>query len=239
MSSTVHGSPESSKPAPRADGLQEAEPAIVAAVLVAMVYFRAPVVGPRAPDPAGLCSHPLRKHCRLRIGRVGAVILTVTLAVLLISASPSSSARNSRGLKSAAQQNIVAKISRWKVGHQQRIGPGRIPDVQQYERQIANAPRGAESAQLDPKRRRNTMIRQSRRNPTSNRSVIRMSRSARRIKFANWRSSSSSSYSSFAEGVTCATGSLCWRARGTCSARRLRSMTVLRVSAAIFSCKRR
>lgn len=49
MTAPVHGLPETSKPAPLANGLQEAaNAAVVAAVLVATAYFGRPLLVPLA-----------------------------------------------------------------------------------------------------------------------------------------------------------------------------------------------
>lgn len=89
MPATVHGTPETTKTAPAAVGLQgAAHAAVVAAVLVALVYYGRPLLVPLALSVLmAFALAPVAEFLRrLRLGRVGAVILTVTLAVLLISA---------------------------------------------------------------------------------------------------------------------------------------------------------
>ena len=88
MAAAVHGSPETSKTPPVAIGLQgAAHAAVIAAVLVALVYFGRPLLVPLALSVLmEFALAPVVEFLRrLRLGRVGAVILTVTLAVLLIS----------------------------------------------------------------------------------------------------------------------------------------------------------
>lgn len=116
MTSTVHGSPEASKSATGESGLQEAaSAAIVAAVLVAAVYFGRPLLVPLALSILmAFALAPVAEFLRrLKLGRIGAVILTVTLAVLLISGIAAFIGTQLAWLAQSLpqyQQNIVAKI---------------------------------------------------------------------------------------------------------------------------------
>jgi predicted PurR-regulated permease PerM len=158
MSSTVHGSPEASKPAPRADGLQEAaSAAIIAAVLVAMVYFGRPLLVPLALSILlAFALAPVAEVLRrLRIGRVGAVILTVTLAVLLISGIAIFIGTQLAWLAQSLpqyQQNIVAKIQSVEGSATSNgLVQGAFRMFNNLNDQIANAPRGGENPQLESK----------------------------------------------------------------------------------------
>lgn len=158
MSSTVHGSPETSKPAPRADGLQEAaSAAIIAAVLVAMVYFGRPLLVPLALSILlAFALAPVAEALRrLKLGRVVAVILTVTLAVLLISGIATFIGTQLAWLAQSLpqyQQNIVAKIQSVEGS---ATSNGLVQSASRMfnnlSEQIANAPHGSENGQTESK----------------------------------------------------------------------------------------
>jgi len=158
MSSTVHGSPETSKPVPRADGLQEAaSAAIIAAVLVAMVYFGRPLLVPLALSILlAFALAPVAEALRrLKLGRVAAVILTVTLAVLLISGIATFIGTQLAWLAQSLpqyQQNIVAKIQSVEGSATSNgLVQGASRMFNSLSEQIANAPHGSENGQTESK----------------------------------------------------------------------------------------
>lgn len=116
MPATVHGSSDAAKPSPAASGLQEAaSAAVVAAVLVAAVYFGRPLLVPLALSILlAFALAPVAEFLRrLKLGRITAVILTVTLAVLLISGVAAFIGTQLAWLAQSLpqyQQNMVAKI---------------------------------------------------------------------------------------------------------------------------------
>jgi len=88
MAAAPHGLPEAPKMAPSETGLREtAYAAVIAAVVVALVYFGRPLLVPLALSilMAFALAPVVEFLRRLRIGRIAGVILTVTMAVLLIS----------------------------------------------------------------------------------------------------------------------------------------------------------
>jgi predicted PurR-regulated permease PerM len=87
MAAAPHGLPEAPKIAPSETGLREtAYAAVIAAVVVALVYFGRPLLVPLALSilMAFALAPVVELLRRLRIGRIVGVILTVTMAVLLI-----------------------------------------------------------------------------------------------------------------------------------------------------------
>ncbi len=88
MAAAPHGLPEAPKVAPSETGLREtAYAAVIAAVVVALVYFGRPLLVPLALSilMAFALAPVVEFLRRLRIGRIAGVILTVTMAMLLIS----------------------------------------------------------------------------------------------------------------------------------------------------------
>jgi predicted PurR-regulated permease PerM len=158
MTSTVHGSPEASKSAPGASGLQEAaSAAVVAAVLVAAVYFGRPLLVPLALSILlAFALAPVAEFLRrLKLGRIGAVILTVTLAVLLISGIAAFIGTQLAWLAQSLpqyQQNIVAKIQSVE-GSATNNGmiQGALNMFNNLSDQIANVPRPGKNDQLESK----------------------------------------------------------------------------------------
>ncbi|MGZ6007709.1 MAG: AI-2E family transporter [Rhizomicrobium sp.] len=158
MTSTVHGAPEASKSAPGASGLQEAaSAAVVAAVLVAAVYFGRPLLVPLALSILlAFALAPVAEFLRrLKLGRIGAVILTVTLAVLLISGIAAFIGTQLAWLAQSLpqyQQNIVAKIQSVE-GSATNNGmiQGALNMFNNLSDQIANVPRPSKNYQLESK----------------------------------------------------------------------------------------
>ena len=158
MTSTVHGSPEASKSAPGASGLQEAaSAAVVAAVLVAAVYFGRPLLVPLALSILlAFALAPVAEFLRrLKLGRIGAVILTVGLAVLLISGIAAFIGTQLAWLAQSLpqyQQNIVAKIQSVE-GSATNNGmiQGALNMFNNLSDQIANVPRPGKNDQLESK----------------------------------------------------------------------------------------
>ncbi|MGZ5923468.1 MAG: AI-2E family transporter, partial [Rhizomicrobium sp.] len=158
MTSTVHGAPEASKSAPGASGLQEAaSAAVVAAVLVAAVYFGRPLLVPLALSILlAFALAPVAEFLRrLKLGRIGAVILTVTLAVLLISGIAAFIGTQLAWLAQSLpqyQQNIVAKIQSVE-GSATNNGmiQGALNMFNNLSDQIANVPRPGKNDQLESK----------------------------------------------------------------------------------------
>ena len=158
MPSPVHGTPEASKPAPLANGLQEAaNAAIVAAVLVATAYFGRPLLVPLALSILlAFALAPVAEFLRkLRLGRVGAVILTVALAVLLICGIAMFIGTQVAWLAQSLpqyQQNIVAKIQSVEGSATSNgVVQGAIKLLNNLNDQIAIAPQGTETRQLQSK----------------------------------------------------------------------------------------
>ncbi|MGZ6021151.1 MAG: AI-2E family transporter [Rhizomicrobium sp.] len=158
MTSTVHGAPEASKSAPGASGLQEAaSAAVVAAVLVAAVYFGRPLLVPLALSILlAFALAPVAEFLRrLKLVRIGAVILTVTLAVLLISGIAAFIGTQLAWLAQSLpqyQQNIVAKIQSVE-GSATNNGmiQGALNMFNNLSDQIANVPRPGKNDQLESK----------------------------------------------------------------------------------------
>jgi len=158
MPAPVHGLPETSKPAPLANGLQEAaNAAVVAAVLVATAYFGRPLLVPLALSILlAFALAPVAEFLRkLKLGRVGAVILTVALAVLLISGIALFIGTQVAWLAQSLpqyQQNIVAKIQSVEGSATNNgIVQGALKLFNNLSDQIANAPHEPESARLESK----------------------------------------------------------------------------------------
>ncbi|HUO89310.1 MAG TPA: AI-2E family transporter [Rhizomicrobium sp.] len=116
MAATLHGQPEPTKIAPTQSNLQEtAYAAVIAAVVVAAVYLGRPLLVPLALSilMAFALAPVVEFLRRLRFGRVPGVILTVTLAVLLISAIMGFIGTQLAWLAASLpqyQNNIIAKI---------------------------------------------------------------------------------------------------------------------------------
>jgi predicted PurR-regulated permease PerM len=88
MAAAQHGLPDAPKVTPGETGLRDAAyAAVIAAVVVALVYFGRPLLVPLALSilMAFALAPVVEFLRRLRIGRIAGVILTVTMAVLLIS----------------------------------------------------------------------------------------------------------------------------------------------------------
>src|ERR1700712_3100313 len=88
MAAVPHGLPDVPKGTPSESGLREtAYAAVITAVVVAAVYFGRPLLVPLALSilMAFALAPVVEFLRRLRIGRIAGVILTVTMAVLLIS----------------------------------------------------------------------------------------------------------------------------------------------------------
>ena len=158
MTAPVHGLPETSKPAPLANGLQEAaNAAVVAAVLVATAYFGRPLLVPLALSVLlAFALAPVAEFLRkLRLGRVGAVILTVTLAVLLISGIALFIGTQVAWLAQSLpqyQQNIVAKIQSVEGSATNNgIVQGALKLFNNLSDQIVNAPHEIDNAKLESK----------------------------------------------------------------------------------------
>ena len=158
MPSTVHGSPEASKTAPTANGLQEAaSAAIVAAVLVAAVYFGRTLLVPLALSILlAFALAPVAEFLRrLKLGRIVAVILTVTLAVLLISGIATFIGTQLAWLAQSLpqyQQNMVAKIQSVE-GSTASNGmlQGALNMFDNLSNQIANVPHSTNDKRLESK----------------------------------------------------------------------------------------
>ncbi len=87
MAATLHGPAEAPKMTPSDAGLREtAYAAVIAAVVVSLIYFGRPLLVPLALSilMAFALAPVVEFLRRLKLGRVAGVILTVTLAVLLI-----------------------------------------------------------------------------------------------------------------------------------------------------------
>ncbi|MEI9888813.1 MAG: AI-2E family transporter [Rhizomicrobium sp.] len=87
MAAAQHGLPEAPKVTPGESGLQEtAYAAVIAAVVIALIYLGRPLLVPLALSilMAFALAPVVEFLRRLRIGRIAGVILTVTMAVLLI-----------------------------------------------------------------------------------------------------------------------------------------------------------
>jgi predicted PurR-regulated permease PerM len=158
MTAPVHGLPETSKPAPTANGLQEAaNAAVVAAVLVATAYFGRPLLVPLALSILlAFALAPVAEFLRkLKLGRVGAVILTVALAVLLISGIALFIGTQIAWLAQSLpqyQQNIVAKIQSVEGSATNNgIVQGALKLFNNLSDQIANAPHEPDNAKLESK----------------------------------------------------------------------------------------
>ena len=158
MTTPVHGLPETSKPAPLANGLQEAaNAAVVAAVLVATAYFGRPLLVPLALSILlAFALAPVAEFLRkLKLGRVGAVILTVALAVLLISGIALFIGTQVAWLAQSLpqyQQNIVAKIQSVEGSATNNgIVQGALKLFNNLSDQIANAPHEPANARLETK----------------------------------------------------------------------------------------
>ena len=158
MPSTVHGSSEASKSPSAANGLQEAaSAAIVAAVLVAGVYFGRTLLVPLALSILlAFALAPVAGFLRrLRLGRIGSVILTVTLAVLLISGIATFIGTQLAWLAQSLpqyQQNMVAKIQSVEGSTTSNgIVQGALNLFNNLSDQIANVPHEKGSKELESK----------------------------------------------------------------------------------------
>jgi predicted PurR-regulated permease PerM len=158
MPVTVHGSSEASKSPPVATGLQGAAHAsVVAAVLVALVYFGRPLLVPLALSVLlAFALAPVAEVLRrLRLGRIVAVILTVTLAVLLISGMATFIGTQLAWLAQSLpqyQHNVAAKIQSVE-GSATNNGMvvGALKLFNNLSDEIANAPAAATNKQLESK----------------------------------------------------------------------------------------
>jgi predicted PurR-regulated permease PerM len=158
MPATVHGSSDAAKPSPAASGLQEAaSAAVVAAVLVAAVYFGRPLLVPLALSILlAFALAPVAEFLRrLKLGRITAVILTVTLAVLLISGVAAFIGTQLAWLAQSLpqyQQNMVAKIQLVEGSAANNgIVQSAINLFNNMSDQIANVPHDENSSQLESK----------------------------------------------------------------------------------------
>src|SRR6185295_13652365 len=156
MTAPVHGLPETSKPAPLANGLQEAaNAAVVASVLVATAYFGRPLLVPLALSILlAFALAPVAEFLRkLRLGRVGAVILTVTL--MLISGIALFIGTQVAWLAQSLpryQQNIVVKIQSVEGSATHNgVVQGALKLFNNLSDQIVNAPRDVDNAKLQAK----------------------------------------------------------------------------------------
>ena len=116
MAAPQHGTHETAKGTPTETGLREtAYAAVIAAVVVATIYFGRPLLVPLALSilMAFALAPVVEFLRRLRLGRIPGVILTVTLAMLLICGIAgfigTQLARLAVGLPQY-QQNIVSKV---------------------------------------------------------------------------------------------------------------------------------
>jgi len=115
MAAALHG-PETPKITPSPSGLQEtAYATVIAAVVVALIYFGRPLLVPLALSilMAFALAPVVEFLRRLRIGRILGVILSVTLAVLLISGIMAFIGTQLAWLAGSLPQyqtNIIAKI---------------------------------------------------------------------------------------------------------------------------------
>jgi len=158
MPSTVHGTVETTKPSAATSGLQEAaSAAIVGAVLVAAVYFGRPLLVPLALSILlAFALAPVAEFLRrLKLGRIVAVILTVTLAVLLISGIATFIGTQLAWLAQSLpqyQQNMVAKIQSVEGSAANNgIVESAINLFNNLSDQIANVPHAEGSRQLESK----------------------------------------------------------------------------------------
>ncbi len=116
MAAAQHGLPDAPKVTPSETGLRDAAyAAVIAAVVVALVYFGRPLLVPLALSilMAFALAPVVEFLRRLKIGRIGGVILTVTMAVLLISGIATFIGAQLAWLAVGLpqyQSNIVAKI---------------------------------------------------------------------------------------------------------------------------------
>ncbi len=116
MAAPLHGPAEAAKITPSDAGLREtAYAAVIAAVVVALIYFGRPLLVPLALSILmAFALAPVAELLRrLKFGRIPAVILTVTLAVLLISGTATFIGTQIAWLAVGMpqyQHNIVSKI---------------------------------------------------------------------------------------------------------------------------------
>ncbi len=158
MPASVHGSPEALKAPPAGIGLQgAAHAAVVGAVLVALVYFGRPLLVPLALSVLmAFALAPVAEFLRrLRLGRIGAVILTVTLAVLLICAMAAFIGTQLAWLAQSLpqyQHNVVAKIQSVE-GSAANNGmvQGALKMFNNLSEQLANVPSARTDKQLEAK----------------------------------------------------------------------------------------
>src|SRR5476651_914863 len=158
MPASVHGAPESPKTQPAAIGLQgAAHAAVIAAVLVALVYFGRPLLVPLALSVLmAFALAPVVEFLRrLRLGRIGAVILTVTLAVLLICGIAAFIGTQLAWLAQSLpqyQHNVVAKIQsvEGSAAHNGMV-QGALKMFNNLSDELANVPATGTNKQLEAK----------------------------------------------------------------------------------------
>lgn len=147
MAPAPSGLPDASKAVPGPSGLQEtAYASVIAAVVVAAVYFGRPLLVPLALSilMAFALAPVVEFLRRMRLGRIGGVILTVTLAVLLITGVMgfigTQLARLAVGLPQY-QHNIVDKIQSVEGSAASNgLVKGAIGMFNNLSAQIANVP---------------------------------------------------------------------------------------------------
>ncbi len=116
MAAALHGPDTPPKVTPKASDLQEAAYAtVIAAVVVAAIYFGRPMLVPLALSilMAFALAPVVEFLRRLRLGRILGVILTVTMAVLLITGIMAFIGTQLAWLAVSLpqyQSNVVAKI---------------------------------------------------------------------------------------------------------------------------------
>jgi predicted PurR-regulated permease PerM len=157
MAAPPHGSHEAAKGTPTETGLREtAYAAVIAAVVVATIYFGRPLLVPLALSILmAFALAPVVEYLRrLRLGRIPGVILTVTLAMLLICGIAAFIGTQLAWLAVGLpqyQHNIVSKVQSVEGS---AANNGLVKSVtgvfNNLSRQIANAPAKTAGAEASP-----------------------------------------------------------------------------------------
>ncbi|HWD27363.1 MAG TPA: AI-2E family transporter, partial [Rhizomicrobium sp.] len=157
MAAPLHGPPETTKVAPSETGLREtAYASVIAAVVVATIYFGRPLLVPIALAVLmAFALAPVVEYLRrLRLGRIPGVILTVTLAMLMIAGVAAFIGTQIAWLAVGLpqyQQNIVSKVQSVEGS---AANNGLVKTVtglfDNLSKQIANAPAKAAKSEPNP-----------------------------------------------------------------------------------------
>jgi predicted PurR-regulated permease PerM len=157
MAAPLHGTHETAKGTPTETGLREtAYAAVIAAVVVATIYFGRPLLVPLALSILmAFALAPVVEYLRrLRLGRIPGVILTVTLAMLLICGIAAFIGTQLAWLAVGLpqyQHNIVSKVQSVEGS---AANNGLVKSVtgmfDNLSRQIANAPAKTADAEANP-----------------------------------------------------------------------------------------